>query len=664
MKKIKSNIALWLCVVVAFSLVFTSCQKDEPMIPVLSAFGPLPVVRGDSLNFLGENLDLVNELVLPDSIVITKDNFIAATATSFTIIVPQETMGGKVKLNYAGGTIISNATIKFEEPIKFSNIVTPAEAVRAGDVISIKGDYLANIVSVVFSDNVPVDTTTFALRERGEIQLPVPQEAISGLIYLVDAEGEQYYSATPLTVIQPEITSFGPDTIKAGDVLSITGTNLDLVQKITFAGGTSVEAADFATQTLTAITVETPANLADGAITYVSYAQVSATTAATLITSLPKTVTIAAETVYKTGLNVVISGSDLDLVSALQFTGGADISAAALLADGKITVAIPDNATDGIITLKTLSGKTIETPAITLVVPTNLSTDKTGYLNEEKIVISGDDLDLITVVTLKGESLDFAYDGASKTITASTTKLSGTGDLVATLKNGTEVTVATNIVMTPITEIVVTSITPAKAQAGTEVSITGKNFYKMESMAIGGAKVVDYVSKTDTTLVFKVAQGTPEGDFTLDFTLTTGVVESSVPTIQIVGAVVKVPIWSGSKDLGGWSNFEDLSWNKTPASTTFMSEIKSGATFVIKGNASAGAQLKIMNPTGWVVIEDVKTLPTFDPAWGVVNIPEGEASEVRFKVLDASLSFMQTAGLVMGGKLIVIEEVYLEYPAE
>ncbi len=657
MKKIKINISLLMCVVAMFALTFTSCQEDEPMIPTLSAFGPLPVVRGDSLNFLGENLNLVNELVLPDSIVITKDQFIAPTATSFTIIVPQETMVGKVKLNYNGGTVVSKADINFEEPIDFADIKTPAEAVRAGDIITISGDYLANIVSVVFADNVASDTATFTVRERDEIQLPVPREAISGLIYLVDGAGEQYYSATPLTVIQPEITSFGPDTIKAGKVLSITGTNLDLVQKITFAGGTSVDAADFATQTLTGITVETPANLADGVITYVSCANVSAATAESLITSLPAAISVAAETVYKTGLNVVISGSDLDLVSAVQFTGGEDIAAADLLADGKITVAIPDNATDGKITLKTLSGKNVETAAITLVVPTGLAVDKVEYLPGDTIVVSGADLDLVKGVKLNG--IDLAWELKSGAIEAATIQISKSDNLELTLKNGTVLKVAV-VVKTAIN----VSSQPKAAKVGDQITLKGTGFSKAQAIYIGETIVFDYQTKTDTEVSFTIPAGVQEGENEIGFLLGTGVVETLLQKLTILGEVIKVPIWSGSTDLGGWSNFEDLSWNKTPASTTFMAEVKTGATFVLRGKASAGAQLKIMNPNGWVVIDDVKGLSTFEAAWGVVNIAEGDDVEVRFEVLDASLSFMQTAGLVMAGKLIEIKEVYLEYPAK
>ena len=658
MKKLISIISILL---VLAPLAFISCNKEEIKVTSLSAYGPLPVVRGETINFVGECLDVITEVVLPEGVVIPSSSFTDHTAEGFTIVVPQETMPGQVVLKYGSKEITAKVPISFEEPIEVANIDMPGDAVRAGQEITIGGDYLYNIVKVVFSGDAAVEMDSFVSQDRNTITLAVPNEAISGLIYLVDESENQYYSSSTITISQPTISSVAPLTIKAGKELTVSGTDLDLVTKVIFTGGAEVLSSDFSSVSRSAIVVAVPENAQDGVVTSVSYAKQKAVSADELEIVVPTNVAIAAESVFKTGLNVVISGNDLDLVSQMAFTSGAvlELGSGFNYADGKITAVIPDNATDGVVTLTTLSTKTVETPAITLVVPTNLATDKAEYLNGDPITISGNDLDLITNVALNGVEEEFTFDNTNISVT--TTKTSSTGALVATLKNGTEVTIADNVIMTPKTEIVVSSIAPATAQVGTEVTIVGKNFNKMESMSIGGTKVLEFVSRTDTELTFLVAPGTPEGEFTLEFTLFTGVIENSVPKIKIIGAVIKVPIWSGSKDLGGWNNFEDLSWNKTPASTLLMKEIKVGATFVMKGIAKPDAQIKIMNPNGWSVIPDVMVLPNFDPAWGVINI--GADGEVRFKVLDATVPVIQTAGLVMGGKNWIIEEIYLEYPA-
>ncbi len=660
MKKLKYNISLWLCVVMAFTMTLTSCQEEAPTVPTLSAFGPLPVVRGDSLQFLGTNLNLVTELIVPEGIVIAKDAFINPTSTSFTIIVPQETKVGKVILKYTGGEITSKANLVFEEPIEFANIITPSEAVRAGDEISIKGDYLANIVSVTFAGDVTVDTTAFTLCERKEIKVAVPKAALSGYIYLTDASGDQFYSPTKLAVNQPTIVSFSPAIIKAGADLTITGTDLDLVENIVFGGGETVNVADFVSVSKTSIKITTPATLADDKVTIVSYAKVEVASATDLEALVPSNITVAAETVFKTGLKVVISGADLDLVSAIKFTGGEDIAATDLLADDKLTVTIPDNAKDGIITLTMLSTKTVETSAITLVVPTGLTTDKSEYMTEDDIIISGSDLDLVAKVTLAGVEEVMALESDQLKVT--TTKASKSGKLVLILKNGTEVTVVDNLTVTLKAEVKVTSEVPATAQVGDEITLTGSGFNKFEAMFIGETKVINYIARTDASITFTVPSDTPEGEHEIKFLLTTGVEETLPNKITIVGAVLKVPIWTGSNDFGGWSNFEDFSWNKTEASTKLMAELKEGATIVFKGEAVANAQIKIVDPkNGWAPYPEFVAMPGFVSEYGVIDMPAG-AVDFRLSV-NESLGNMQAAGIVLQGKNWVMTEVYLEYPA-
>ncbi len=656
MKKLISIISILL---VFAPLAFISCNKEEIKVTTLSAYGPLPVVRGESINFVGECLDKITEVVLPEGVVIPSSSFTDHSAEGFSIVVPQETMPGQVILKYGSKEIVAKVPISFEEPIKFADLDMPGE-VLAGQEITISGDYLYNIVKVVFFGGVSVEQEDFVAQDRKSITLVVPTKALTGLIYLEDADENQYYSNSPITVSQPTITSMSPLIIKAGKDLTISGQNLGLVSKVIFAGNVAVELDDKAEFNATELVVTTPENLQDGTVTLVSYAGVETVSEEEIETILPTNIKLDAETVFKTGHNITITGDDLDLVSTFSFNGGDEIAADELYSNGEITVTIPENAIDGAITLNTLALKSVLSWPFALVIPTNLSTDKQGYMNEEKIIISGEDLDLVKSVTLNGAEEEFEYDGTS--ITVPTRKESLTGKLALILKNGVEVIVSENLVMTPKSEIIVKSVSTEKAQVGNEVTLEGTGFNKMESMSIGEVKVLEYIERSDSKVTFKVPEKTPEGEHAFEFVLVSGTKETSIAKITIIGAILKVSVWTGSNDFGGWSNFEGLSWNKTAASTTLMQETKTGATLVFEGTAAADAQLKIMNPNGWSVLPEAEACPGYEAAWGVINFPAGE-TVVKLKLSDATVAAIQAAGIVMGGKNFVMTEVYLEYPA-
>jgi len=139
-----------LCVV-STGLLVTSCEgkEEEDTKVVLQSFGPMPIARGAELKFIGLNLDKVTSVVLPNDITIT--TFTKKEPTLLTLTVPQEAMPGYVTLKTPDGDITTKTTIGFSEPISIASF-TPA-TVKAGDVLTITGDYL-NLVSEVILSTV------------------------------------------------------------------------------------------------------------------------------------------------------------------------------------------------------------------------------------------------------------------------------------------------------------------------------------------------------------------------------------------------------------------------------------------------------------------------------------------------------------------------------
>ncbi len=499
--------------VLSISILFTSCKKDDDLDVKLYSFGPTPVLRGNDIKFLGENLHLVTSVILPDNIEITEINITSNSEISIT--VPQEAETGHVVLNYKGGSITTKSTIGFTEPFEITSISPTGSPIREGDEVAISGDYLNNIVKVVFSGDAPVDSTGFVSQGRKEIKVNVPKEAVSGKIYIADASGNQLYSDQELTILQPSVSSLSPTEIKAGEDLTISGDNLDLVTEITFTGGPSVVADSFLSASATSIKLATPAGIQDGAITLTAYSGVEVTSSQSLTTVVPSGISVTAESRYKTGLNIIISGSDLDLVSSILFAGSANGITDFTYSGGEITVAIPTGAIDGKIALGMLSGKNVTTDSITLVKSTITSFDPTTVIAGKDISITGTDLDLAESVVFGGDQSGEIISSGETSLTVTVPTTAESGYITLVLINGEKVISADELTVNPSTLPVITSITRCVLQ-GKLITIKGENLNHVETIYFeDNVKATSYGSRLDTLLEVYVPETAKIGEVTL-----------------------------------------------------------------------------------------------------------------------------------------------------
>lgn len=547
-----------LCLAMLGTVLVACNDDDESGAVVLSSFGPSPVLRGNEIRFIGENLDKVSSVIIPNAIEITDINVISSEEIRVT--VPQEAQIGYVSLNFKGGVITTKTLLGFTEPYEITSIAPVGQGIRAGAAVTITGDYLNNIVKVVFSGDAAVDSADFVSQSRTEIKLTLPKEASSGKLFVEDTPGNQLYSDQELTVLQPTVTALSATTIKAGQNLTITGTNFDLVTKIVFAGGTEVEAAGFVSASATQIVVTTPANLQDGVVTLVAY---SGTEIASpnLTTVMPTNVQIAAETRFKTYLNVKITGTDLDLVNSVKFTG-ADAITSFSYASGTITVAIPAAATDGVVTLSTQSGKTVATSSITLVKPVISQIDPLTVIGGNDITISGTDLDLVQSVTFVGGlSVSVQPAATSFTVTVPTAAQSGVVKLKTV--NGTQVQ-STDILTVESPNVPVVTAITQQVKPGGLLTIEGTKLNLVESIVFqNGIKATSYESRTATKIEVYVPESAKTGSVTVKL-VTYESEEIVSPSFSISGVdpilptTIMVLDW---EEHGGHNGYWDGAWS-------------------------------------------------------------------------------------------------------
>jgi hypothetical protein len=481
MKKIyEMSTRLMLCLFLAGGLCMAaSCDDDELSTDqmsgseiILRAFGPNPVLRGGELRFIGVNLNKVTGVAIPGAGEVT--DFTKKEPTDLRLTVPQSATEGHVTLHTPQGDITTKTQLTFEEPIEITAIT--ATPVKAGDLFTITGDYLNLIAKVAFRQGVEVDS--FISQSRQQIVVKVPREAQSGKVMVANGAEIpiEVYSEDEASVVLPAITELSEASIKAGAELTITGTSLDLVEKVIFGGGK--EATGFTREGLTTIKVDVPADAQDGVVTVVAWSGVEVQSAGALTLAVP-VATAVNPLLVKNGASATIAGDNLDLVTAILF-GEVEVEADSYTINGETEIAltVPETASADRITLVAASGKIAAIKNIAYVAPTISSISPTSITAGEIITIAGANLDLVReVIFPQGEgtasvALDAAPDAASFTVRAPFTATGG----IVTLKtvNGAEVASVDAVTVAPSTLPTVLDM-PAHVKGGALLTVDGVN---------------------------------------------------------------------------------------------------------------------------------------------------------------------------------------------
>lgn len=497
-----------ICVVGA-GLLFTSCEgkEEEDTRVVLQSFGPMPIARGAELKFIGLNLDRVTAVILPENISIT--SFTKKEARLLTLTVPQEAVPGYVVLKTPDGDITTKTMIGFSEPVSIAGF-TPA-TVKAGDELTITGDYLNLVKEVILTDRITVAEDDFISHSRTEIKLTVPAEAQTGKIAVSNGDEEPIivYSASTLTVTLPAFTTVTPNPVKAGTNLTIAGTNLDLVLSVRLGGGKVIEAGDFVSHSATQIVLTVPADTKDGKVILVPASGVEVSTETDLVMVVP-TLSVTPVTL-KNGADITVTGTNLDLIDHVIFGGNKQGTIKAGGTATQILVTVPDDAVDGVVTFVTKADKEVTGPNLTMIVPAFSSFSPTSARANTTITISGTDLDLVTKVIFTGD-LEGAIGARTETSLAVTVPVGArTGKITIETKNGTRVVSAIDFTVQANLPTF-GSYTEFRGEPGKILTINGTNLLLVKELIFpGNVPATAYGVKTDTRIEVYVPMNVTRG---------------------------------------------------------------------------------------------------------------------------------------------------------
>ncbi len=581
-------------------LLMPSCDKEEMnRNPLLQSFGPSPALRGGELRFIGQNLNQVSAIIFPGLTggTIQVTDIIVVNEREIKVVIPQDAGVGIVTLITSIGEIKTITPLTYSEPIYISK-VSPLK-VKAGETLTIEGDYLNLIRQVIFFDGVVVEADDFLPGQtRKKLQVTVPPEAQSGKIIVSNGEEIpiEVYSQDPVQVVLPSITSLAPGLIRPGGELTISGKDFDLVDAVKF-GGEKVVTAFNLNEAQTEIRVPVPADAQDSTVILIAKSGVEVSSATTLVTVVPSEISLSSTTIRSGGM-LTLTGKDMDLASAVMF--GTLEAGVALQTATSLTVVVPDKASATTATLQTLSGKTVDTPAFTYVKPVIASITPETVMAGTDVTITGTNLGLIRQILFPTAQKPVLVEPVSETSLVVTVPTDATsGNVISITVNGTEVVSPVSLTVTPADIPVVTSV-PDAVKPGALLVFQGTKLNLVETVMFqDGIKATSFGVRSSTLLEVYVPEDALRG-------------LNSVELLTFAGKTVTVPVTVSGRDpiTANTVMIYDFDTNSTGHAVDWDNW---GGSYDAESSKANGYITLVARPGWWVIGCNHLTWPSVNP---------------------------------------------------
>lgn len=418
------------------------------------------VKAGETLVVTGQNLDYAASLRL-EGVYKLDDAFyeVAADYSKITITVPAAAKDGDVYLVTSSGIAVSAGTYVLVKPVAKT---VSSNSVRPGATLTITGTDLDLVTGVIFGGGA---TAGVVNAEGTSLTVTVPDNAATGVISFMLANGTSVPcdGLGTITIVEPIVDKISApdDKYKAKATITISGSNLDLADGVKLKWGETVMDVEFAKVDVSALTFIMPDEALDGSV-YVITSSGAEIHAGDYILTVP---TVAAENYYnpsvvEAGDDLVITGTDLDLVTGVKFGGDVTVDNLTVNSEGtQLTVKVPDDGKTGDLTLTLLNGTTVTCPVLTFAQPSVTSMtgarekvdDKPLFKAGETVTLTGENLHLIKSIKLENaEVTTFTVSDDKKTLTFAmpATAKDGTASYVS--KSGDVVTIDGYVIVKPV----------------------------------------------------------------------------------------------------------------------------------------------------------------------------------------------------------------------
>ncbi len=551
----KISLALFAVCITELSMSVVSCSNDDFDTNQyasegvhLNVFGPSPVARGGILRFLGTGMDQITSVSIPGCPDITDITVISDEEIRVT--VPQSATPGKVTIHHAAGDITTKTMLTYTEPISIEG-VSP-QTVKAGDELTIKGEYLNLISEVIFPEDIAVSEDLFTAHSRDEIRLIVPEEAQSGQIIISDGNPTMpnwIYSETDLIVILPSVEEpLDLTDAKPGDVITVTGKDLDLVRSVLMPDGSEVkfEYAD------DKITFTLPDNICDGAIVAVPASGVKVAIANVGVVVPTELEIIPAEGI-RPGTLITVKGVNMQEVKNISLVNVADAVKPVNVSLTEVKFIWPSMAQSGEVMLNLRSGKSVSVTANTAK-PEVMGFNPNPVPAASQFTISGKNLDLVSSVTFANGAVIETSSTTPDQLVVTAPADASTGKLILTMANGETVETPELGINAPACAYILDTVTE-EPHGGDLLVVKIANGEHLTGVTVKGESVQYILTKE--TLYISLPQAAGKGTIV---SLISDNGEISYTYDCVPATHVENVVWSGTWQNDSWSGNQDLAW--------------------------------------------------------------------------------------------------------
>lgn len=410
----------------------TELTFTEPI--ALEAFAPAEVKPGSELTITGEYLNLIKEVIFADEVTVPADEFVSQSRQEIKVIVPDSAQTGKFILS-DGAEIPNWIYSEGELEVTLPSVEAPLDLVdkKPGDVIRVSGENFDLVKKVQMPNGDEVEFTMTASSEGDELTFTLPDNVSDGEITVLPASDVKVVVATVVVATPSNVVAVPAVNLRGGDMITLKGTNMDLVTDVTFPG--VEEAVGLESQNSTEIKVLMLAAAISGDLQLNTNS--GKATAVSIATAKPENISYSAATV-PAGEALTVKGVNMDVVSAVVFSGNVEVTVSDATATA-ISLTVPTTAETGALLLKMANGEFVEAPSLTIEKPVcaylPALPDKLvrGRIVELEIV----NADKLTNVLLNEASVQYINDAAKGVLMLNVpAELNGTYSLKLISSNG------------------------------------------------------------------------------------------------------------------------------------------------------------------------------------------------------------------------------------
>lgn len=410
----------------------TELTFTEPI--ALEAFAPAEVKPGSELTITGEYLNLIKEVIFADEVTVPADEFVSQSRQEIKVIVPDSAQTGKFILS-DGAEIPNWIYSEGELEVTLPSVEAPLDLVdkKPGDVIRVSGKNFDLVKKVQMPNGDEVEFTMTASSEGDELTFTLPDNVSDGEVTVLPASDVKVVVATVVVATPSNVVAVPAVNLRGGDMITLKGTNMDLVTDVTFPG--VEEAVGLESQNSTEIKVLMPAAAISGDLQLNTNS--GKATAVSIATAKLENISYSAATV-PAGEALTVKGINMDVVSAVVFSGNVEVTVSDATATA-ISLTVPTTAETGALLLKMANGESVEAPSLTIEKPVcaylPALPDKLvrGRIVELEIV----NADKLTNVLLNEASVQYINDAAKGVLMLNVpAELDGTYSLKLISSNG------------------------------------------------------------------------------------------------------------------------------------------------------------------------------------------------------------------------------------